>query len=168
MSVLDKILSIRNPSFRSSGIDLEIHHEDFGWIPFHATATDPEAHGRELYQRALAGEFGTVAPYVEPPKTKDQLLQAIRDQKVAMRDGGMDVHGLKFDTDTNARIAYNELVMKFMVDPTYVVQDWKASEGVWVQMDFGLYQEVMATGEALLQQVFAWQREQEAIINAMA
>ncbi len=35
-------------------------------MPFGATAYDPEFHGRDLYERAKAGEFGEVAPYVEP------------------------------------------------------------------------------------------------------
>ena len=35
--------------------------------PFLATPTDGEAHGREIYAKARAGEFGTVAAYVAPP-----------------------------------------------------------------------------------------------------
>jgi len=35
--------------------------------PFLATPTDVEAHGREIYAKARAGEFGTVAAYVAPP-----------------------------------------------------------------------------------------------------
>lgn len=33
-------------------------------IPFTASPTDGEPYGRELYQRAVAGEFGPVADYV--------------------------------------------------------------------------------------------------------
>lgn len=29
-----------------------------------ATSNDPEAHGRDLFARAMAGEFGEIAPYV--------------------------------------------------------------------------------------------------------
>jgi len=35
-------------------------------MPFGADAGDVEAHGRDLYNRAKAGEFGEVAPYVKP------------------------------------------------------------------------------------------------------
>ena len=31
-----------------------------------AASYDPEKHGRDLYNRAAAGEFGAVAPYVPP------------------------------------------------------------------------------------------------------
>lgn len=33
---------------------------------FNATSYDTVPHGVELYQRALSGEFGPVAPYVPP------------------------------------------------------------------------------------------------------
>lgn len=35
--------------------------------PFFAVPTDVEAHGRELYAKAAAGDFGPVAAYVPPP-----------------------------------------------------------------------------------------------------
>jgi hypothetical protein len=35
-------------------------------MPFGATSFDVEAHGVDLYNRAKAGEFGEVAPYVAP------------------------------------------------------------------------------------------------------
>jgi len=35
-------------------------------LPFGATSFDDMAHGRDLYNRAKAGEFGVVAPYPDP------------------------------------------------------------------------------------------------------
>lgn len=35
--------------------------------PFTASAADSAAHGREIFARATAGEFGPVAPFVPPP-----------------------------------------------------------------------------------------------------
>jgi len=35
-------------------------------LPFNACSFDPEPHGRDLYNRAKAGEFGEIAPYVAP------------------------------------------------------------------------------------------------------
>lgn len=35
-------------------------------MPFGATSYDPMPHGVDLYNRAKAGEFGEVAPYVAP------------------------------------------------------------------------------------------------------
>lgn len=35
-------------------------------LPFGATPYDPMPYGVELYNRAVAGEFGPIAPFVEP------------------------------------------------------------------------------------------------------
>jgi hypothetical protein len=35
-------------------------------MPFAATSYDPMPHGVDLYNRAKAGEFGAIAPYVAP------------------------------------------------------------------------------------------------------
>jgi len=35
-------------------------------LPFNATSYDSEPHGVDLYNRAKAGEFGAIAPYVAP------------------------------------------------------------------------------------------------------
>jgi hypothetical protein len=40
--------------------------EGFPPIPFHATDSDPEPHGKALYARLVAGEFWVIAPYVPP------------------------------------------------------------------------------------------------------
>lgn len=48
-------MSFRNPKHNHfGGIDMEIEHPEFGWIPFTAHPDDTEAHGRELYEEALA------------------------------------------------------------------------------------------------------------------
>jgi len=61
-------MEIKNARYSSpTTIDLEINHPQYGWISFTASATDVEAHGRELYSRALLGEFGALGAWVEPP-----------------------------------------------------------------------------------------------------
>jgi hypothetical protein len=37
------------------------------WSPFGANPNDHYEHGREIYARAVAGDFGTVEEYVAPP-----------------------------------------------------------------------------------------------------
>jgi len=37
-------------------------------MPFGATSHDPMPYGVELFERAKAGEFGEVAPFVAPPE----------------------------------------------------------------------------------------------------
>lgn len=64
-----KILVAKNPKnviragVDTGMIDLEVKFEELqslGFIPFTASPSDTEAHGRELHARATAGEFGPV------------------------------------------------------------------------------------------------------------
>lgn len=56
-------MKVRNPMHApGGGIDLEIEHPLYGWIPFTASPDDIEAHGRQLHAEALAGKFGPIAP----------------------------------------------------------------------------------------------------------
>lgn len=42
-------------------------------IEFAADPADPHPHGRDLHARALAGEYGAIAPYLAPVETLDQV-----------------------------------------------------------------------------------------------
>ena len=54
-------------------INLTGTHPVYGEVPFAADPNDTEAHGRDLFARAVAGEFGLIAEYVEPEKTPEQI-----------------------------------------------------------------------------------------------
>lgn len=96
---------------------------------------------------------------------KAEALARIRAEKIRARDGGVLVGSVLFDTDAAARIAYAELALRLAANPAYVVDDWKASEGIWVRMDGALYGQLMAAGEAHIAAVFAWQRQREAEVE---
>jgi len=50
-----------------TAIVLTVKWEEFNEeMPFGATPYDPMPYGVDLFNRAKAGEFGTVAPYVAP------------------------------------------------------------------------------------------------------
>ncbi len=51
----------------SNSILLTVKWEEFQEeMPFSAVPWDPEPWGRDLFERAKAGEFGEIAPYVGP------------------------------------------------------------------------------------------------------
>ena len=96
-------------------------------------------------------------------KTDVQLItEAINSwlntEKRLRLDAGFLVGEVLFDSDINARLAYTELAMALQADPTYTTP-WKASDGVWVTMDAGLYAQVYAAGKAHIQSVFTWLAE---------
>lgn len=82
-----KILSAYNPSYTEiGGIELVVNFEDIGLVAFHATPDDVEEHGRELYTRALAGDFGPVTPYVAPDPTPEDIQKTLTDAIQAYMD----------------------------------------------------------------------------------
>jgi hypothetical protein len=82
----------QNPTYNSSGtIDLEYNHPVYGWIPFTASPTDSEELGRNLHAAALAGEFGEIAPYVEPEPLPPVIpsIVSMRQARLALLYAGL-------------------------------------------------------------------------------
>lgn len=62
-------MNAQSPVFanaESTLINLTLDHPKFGLIPFMASPNDVEPSGIDLFARALAGEFGPIAPYTAP------------------------------------------------------------------------------------------------------
>lgn len=61
---------IRNPVFSNNegtAIECLIKFEEFSEEhSFNATSYDTMKHGRQAYERIMAGEFGDISPFVEP------------------------------------------------------------------------------------------------------
>jgi hypothetical protein len=63
------MMNIRNAHYNDAGgIDLELEHPDFGWIPFTATHDDPEEHGRAIFEAGVAGEYPVEGTLVVPER----------------------------------------------------------------------------------------------------
>lgn len=98
---------------------------------------------------------------------KPAKLEALQLEKVRVRDGGIIVDGVLFDTDKSAMDAYTRTaVFVFQADPTAVIPQWKASEGVWVEMTYPLLQKLIPAGLYNESAAFAWQKQQEALVMA--
>lgn len=97
-----EILSISNPvRTAAGGVDLILGTEEYGVIPFHAVGTDPVgSDSYQLYNRAIAGEFGVVAPYSPPVLTPEQKKKIMADMVQAHLDATAQVYG--FDDIRNA------------------------------------------------------------------
>lgn len=71
------IESAANPKFANTAgtlIELHVKFAEFAEIhPFGASPNDVEPHGKELYARAMAGEFGPIAPYVARVPTQAEI-----------------------------------------------------------------------------------------------
>tara|TARA_Y100001937_G_C6993128_1_gene273024 strand:- start:298 stop:708 length:411 start_codon:yes stop_codon:yes gene_type:complete len=70
-------------------IDLEVNfdHLEEDYVPFTASPTDSEAHCVAIYNKAAAGDFGTVADYTPPTSAENlYLLRKQRNYLLAQTD----------------------------------------------------------------------------------
>lgn len=85
-------MQVKNPSYNSVGtIDLETDHPAYGWIPFTASPNDSEPLGKELYARAIAGDYGDIQPYVEPEPLPPVIptVVTMRQARLALLQAGV-------------------------------------------------------------------------------
>lgn len=97
-------------------------------------------------------------------KRKAEVLkkkEALQAEKCKVRDSGIVVDGTLFDTDHGAVAAYMQFYFELMGNPSAVVSDWKASSGVWVEMNGALLAKIMAGLRSMQKSVFSWQKEKE-------
>lgn len=122
---------------------------------------------------SLPEGYALTPPLPEPPlqsTTLEELraikLKAIRQEKRMQKNSGfmVSVNGtdLLFDSDESALIAYLEFHMRLAENPDYVVEEWKASEGVYVRMDGPLFRAVIAAEKVHVTLCMAWQKACEA------
>lgn len=84
------IISAHDPRHTGTGgIDLLVLFDGVsGEVPFHAHPSDTEIHGRELYARAIAGEFGPILHYIAPPVAVPQSVTK-RQARLALLGAGL-------------------------------------------------------------------------------
>lgn len=96
-------------------IDCIATFDALGTIPFTASADDTAPHSIELFVRAVAGEFGAIAPYVPPPPPIDPatIVPAFvhrRQLRTALHFAGLLATVEAFidhpDTDISMKIAW--------------------------------------------------------------
>lgn len=87
--------SVRNPVYADPtgfriNLEVDFDHLDEVYVPFTAYSHDCEPHSVDLYNRAIAGEFGPIASFTPPAdRTGDEALNMIRsdrDQKLVETD----------------------------------------------------------------------------------
>ena len=121
----------KNPVWASADqtmIDLEIDHPNLGWIPFTARPDDVEALGQELYAKAIAGDFGLIAPYVAPVMPS-AANKAEAERRLASTDwvNQPDVYdpaNTPHLTNRDAFIAYRSALRAIAINPTEGNLEW--------------------------------------------
>lgn len=127
--LVDKLVldEARNPIYLEDGrIDCEVNHPVYGWIPFTAAATDSEEHGRVLFARLVAGDFGAIAP--AQAQTSEQLHAVIAERRYQAETAGIVFNGMAINTERDSQALINGAVVSCLLDPAYVC-NWKTPAG---------------------------------------
>lgn len=128
---------LRNPIYSNAdgtAVDVELNHPEFGWIPFTASPDDTEQHGRDIYAAAKLGEFGEIAPYVEPEPAPQVVPQSVtrRQGRLALLQAG------KLDEVEQAIAAITDPMQKRVAEIEYDTDTWERSneflQTMWAQL----------------------------------
>ena len=82
-----KLVYAKNPVWANRSqtlISLTVRFEEIDEdLPFTANPNDVEAHGRDIFARAKAGEFGQVADFTTVAPTVDQIIELLKNKRNA-------------------------------------------------------------------------------------
>lgn len=108
------IVNYRNPARnRRGGIDIELDHPLYGWIPFTATPSDEQELGRAIYAEIEASGV-EITPYVPPPAEEllaeeraGMVISAFQAKAMLLQAGYWeDVAAFMADADPVTRLAW--------------------------------------------------------------
>ena len=67
-------------------INCKVTFDGIGTVPFTANLNDTEEHGRDIFAKAKAGEFGVIAKYVAPPMPPAPPQPTVSDLQAQLAD----------------------------------------------------------------------------------
>lgn len=143
------INTARNPkwaNYRKSSIDLEVDFNELDeeYVPFNAHPNDIVSWGPELYNRAVAGEFGVVAEFEIPADiTGEDALNLIRSDRDNLLKNEVDPivsNPLRWSSMTEAKQQEWADYRQALLDLTstqsnaYMTFDTQTENMVWVNL----------------------------------
>jgi len=96
---------------------------------------------------------------------KKRVYALIQEEKKRVRDSGIVVDGIKYDTDLNARTSYANLKNEFRDDPS-LTKRWRASDGVWVDLTATMFNALYTAVNDHADYCFYWQESKEKLVVA--
>lgn len=99
-------------------------------------------------------------------------IKAIRAERDRVRDGGIVVSGVRFDTDAAAVTMYHATMTTAAMVPNWSTPNWKAGTdpatglGTYVAMDAAKLQAIWLAGVSHIDACHAWQKAREAEVAA--
>lgn len=143
-------MNAKEPKFNASGsIDLILEHPTFGWIPFTAAENDSTQLGREMYGKAINGDFGAVAIYVAPTPTPEQQREEAKAAR-AIAVGNIKVTtaaGNTFDGDETSQTRMSRAILVLSTGAAASVP-WVLADNTVIQADIAELTEALALAGA--------------------
>jgi len=84
VGTINNIRNLRWGNYEQTIIDVEVNfdHLQEEYVPFTADPNDIEPHGVEIYNRAIAGEFGVIGDWIPPENvTGDDAMARLRTKR---------------------------------------------------------------------------------------
>jgi len=117
-------------TFDGTAIDLVLEHPEYGLMPFTASRAAKDPLANDLYDRAVNGEFGPIAPY-DGPSPQDVLadrMRGQRNQRLAQLDAltANPLRWAEFDDGQKAALAaYRQALLDVPQQAGFAVDiDW--------------------------------------------
>lgn len=133
------LISAANPQWANAAhsmIFLQVQFKELpGTLQFSASPNDTESHGVDIYNRAVAGEFGAIVefPLAAAKSSKKGQINAWR--AIAI-DAGMTFAGHNYDSDDVSRANLTGAVAAFVAGvPIPAGFTWRTSDNQDVAMD---------------------------------
>nr|WP_134873716.1 hypothetical protein [Escherichia coli] len=102
---IDFFSDVKNPSFpnpNNNAVDLICDIVGVGsGVAFTASRDDEEAHGRQLYENAMNGDYGEISPYIEPDEITTEAHLLTSKQK-SLAEITVDAFALQCAVDAGA------------------------------------------------------------------
>ena len=114
-------------------------------VDFLAMPTDIEAHGQELYQRALAGEFGAIAAYEEPAVDISQVQASFKSAVTQRLES--KAQELDFISLAEALTYCDEPSVPLYQQQALALRKWRSLVWAW-------YDDLIASGTELTEDTF--------------
>lgn len=120
--------SVKNPRFitqSTSAIELTVIFDALPEeVTFIAKPSDPEPHGRELYYKAIAGEFGPIAEFVPPLVSYDVLTADLRNKMTTLLN--TQARALRFSSIDEAMTYVDEPSVPLYQQQALALRKWRS------------------------------------------
>lgn len=111
------------------GIDCELNHPKWGWMPFTASPNDKRS--CELYDKMSNGSAGKVAP--APVPTQAQTTEEWKQERTRLVAGiTVQVDGLTFDGNEEAQARMSRAVTVLQLQPKGATTNWTLADNTTV------------------------------------